>query len=100
MMTAKHRVRGHHRFHSAGSLGPGCSPVPTCKATYQLLGALINEELREGGVHQLHHKAQLAVSKPLQLVQGGAEVVVRLACDVQVSEREVQPANEQRAHTH
>lgn len=66
--------------------------------TYQLPDALIREALWEGGLHWLHSKAQLAVLELLQLVQGGAEVVVGLARDVQVTQREVQPANKQATH--
>lgn len=51
--------------------------------------------LREGGVHRLHREAQRAALQLLQLAQAGAEVVVGLARDVQVTQREVQPASQQ-----
>lgn len=67
--------------------------------TYQLLDALVNQELREGGLHGLHHEAQLAICELLQRTQAGAEVIVGFTCDVQVSQCEVEPAN-QPADTH
>ena len=82
-----------------GGPGSAASCTAVTARTYQLLDALINQELREGGLHPLHREAQPAVCEPLQPPQPGAEVVVCLTCDVQVSECEVQPANRQATHT-
>lgn len=71
---------------------------PLAGGTYQLLDALVDQVLREGGVHRLHREAQATVSQLLQPPQAGAEVVVGLARDVQVPQREVEPAHKPR-HT-
>lgn len=68
------------------------------QGTYQLPDTLVDQELREGGLHGLHQEAQLAMGELLQGAQGGAEVVVGLTGDVQVSQREVEPAD-QPAHS-
>lgn len=70
-----------HHPHGAG----GC--------IYQLLDALVDEQLWEGGFHRLHHEAQSAVSQLLKRVQGGTEVIVGFTCDVQVSQCEVEPVD-------
>lgn len=88
---------------SGGPRGQQCrthqqGPTHGGGRTYQLLDALIDQELREGGLHRLHCEAQSAIREPLQPLQPGAEVVVGLTRDIQVSEREVQPANKQPTH--
>lgn len=68
-------------------------PPPSGGCIYQLPDALIDEQLREGGFHRLHHEAQSAVSQLLQGVQGGTEVIVGFTRDVQVSQCEVEPVD-------
>lgn len=68
-------------------------PPPSWGCIYQLPDALVDEQLREGGFHRLHHEAQSAISQLLQGVQGGTEVIVGFTCDVQVSQCEVEPVN-------
>lgn len=88
-------------------------PVPTAHSltqsrrpgagmrTYQLLDALVHQELRGRGVHRLHREAQAPAGPgPSRGRCSHAEVVVGLARDIQVPQCEVQPVHSRRASRH